>query len=481
MGELQTEPFQFTFNGFLKVAFQGSRITSDAGLILVRELDERLGLATLIAEHLSDSRQGLNTQFSLADLLRQSVYSRLAGYEDLNDAVRVSADPTFRLIGSSKIWDRGTALTSTLHWFETELLTREENLVGLMAVNREMLAQAGMPTRAGRIVLDMDSSESPVHGAQEGSAYNGHFESVCYHPLFLFTEHGGCVAATLRPGNVHSADDWDDLLVPEIERQQAAGTRVAFRADAAFAKPEIYEALEQRDVDYAIRMPANKSLELDIEDILFRPPGRPSRKSLVRYKSFRYQAKSWTTPRRIVAKVEHHRGELFPRVGFIVTNMTLPSRSVVRFYNKRGTAEQWIKEGKQATHWTRLSCHRFRANEVRLQLSVLAYNLGNLWRQADPAAGDQALVADESPAAAGENRRPAGEARQILLAPAGGRSSEPAALRRDAAEDLGAAGAGRLTRGRVQRRLAKKGHKCGAVSEKCPESSGSGRFHVSVG
>ena len=110
-------------------------------------------------------------------------------------------------------------------------------------------------------------------------------------------------------------------------------------------------------------------------------PGRPGCKPLVRYKSFRYQAKSWTTPRRIVAKVEHHRGELFPRVGFIVTNMTLPSRSVVRFYNKRGTAEQWIKEGKQATHWTRLSCHRFRANEVRLQLSVLAYNLGNLWRR----------------------------------------------------------------------------------------------------
>ena len=334
MGELQHEPFQFAFNGFLKVAFQGSRITSDAGILLVRELDERLGLETLIDEHLSDSRQGVNTQFSLADLLRQSVYSRLAGYEDVNDAVRVSADPTFRLIGSPKRWDRGAALTSTLHWFETDLLTRAENLVGLMAVNRELLAQAGMPTRAGQVVLDMDSSESPVHGAQEGSAYNGHFASVCYHPLFLFNEHGDCVAATLRPGNVHSADDWDDLLVPEIERQQVAGTHVAFRADAAFAKPEIYDALEQRDVDYAIRMPANKSLELEIEDLLFRPPGRPSCKPLVRYKSFRYQAKSWTTPRRIVAKVEHHRGKLFPRVGFIVTNMVLPSRSVVRFYNK---------------------------------------------------------------------------------------------------------------------------------------------------
>ena len=129
---------------------------------------------------------------------------------------------------------------------------------------------------------------------------------------------------------------------------------------------------------YAIGMPANTSLELEIEDILFRPPGRPSCKPLVRYKSFRHQAKSWTTAKRIVTKVEHHRGELFPCLGFIVTNMALPSRSIVRCYNKRGTAEPWIKEGQQATHWTRLSCHRFRANEVRLHLRVLAYNLGNL-------------------------------------------------------------------------------------------------------
>jgi hypothetical protein len=119
----------------------------------------------------------------------------------------------------------------------------------------------------------------------------------------------------------------------------------------------------------------------DDRGLLFRSPGRPSRKPLVRCKSFLYQADSWTTPRRVVAKVEHHIGELFPRVSFIVTNLPLPNRAVVRFYNKRGTAEQWIKEGKHATHWTRLSRHRFRANEVRLQLSVLAYNLGNLWRR----------------------------------------------------------------------------------------------------
>ena len=246
MGEKETALFQFTFNGFLKVAFQGSRVTPDAGLILVRELDERLGLDAIITEHLRDSRQGLNTQFRLPDLLRQSVYSRLAGYEDLNDAVRLAADPAFRLIGSPKRWDRSAALTSTLHWFETELLTHEDNLVRLMAVNRDLIGQAETCDRAVRIVLDMDSSESPVHGQQEGSAYNGHFESVCYHPLFLFTDHGDCVAAKLRPGNVSSADDWDELLVPEIDRQQAQGKRVAFRADAAFARPAIYEALEAR-------------------------------------------------------------------------------------------------------------------------------------------------------------------------------------------------------------------------------------------
>src|SRR6202162_1815352 len=186
---------------------------------------------------------------------------------------------------------------------------------------------------------------------------------------------------TLDSGNISSADDWEELLEPKIARQQAEGQRVAFRADAAFARPEIYEALEARGVQYAVRIPANKNLELAIEDILFRSPGRPSLKPLIRDKSFHYQADSWTTPRRVVVKVEHHAGELFLRVGFIVTNLPLPNRAVVRFYNKRGTAEQWIKEGKQAAHWTRLSCHRFRANEVRLQLSVLAYNWGNLWRR----------------------------------------------------------------------------------------------------
>ena len=380
MGETQNRPFQLSFNSSLKVDFQGSRVTSDGGLVLVRELDERLGFGELIARHLADPR-GKNSQLPLADLLRQSVYSRLAGYEDLNDAERLSQDPTFRLIGSRKIWERGAALTSRLQSFETELLTQADNLAGLAALNRELTARAETIDSPRRVVLDMDSTEIAVYGQQEQSAYNGHFESTCYHPLLLFNREGDCLAAKLRPGNVHSAEGWQELLLPEIERQQQQGKEVVFRADAAFAKPELYEALEEREVKYAIRLPANDNLDRNITELLTRPLGRPSYKPVVWFKSFLYPAASWKTARRVVAKVEFHCGELFPRVGFIVTNLTGASRAVVRFYNKRGTAEQWIKEGKQAVKMTRLSCHRFQANEVRLWLSLIAYNLGNLWRR----------------------------------------------------------------------------------------------------
>jgi hypothetical protein len=381
MGEKQNQPFQLSFNASLKIDFQGSRVTSDGGLILVRELDERLGFGELIAQHLTDSRRGKNTQLPLADLLRQSVYSRIAGYEDVNDAERLSQDPTFRLIGSEEIWERGAALTSRLQSFETELLAEEGNLAGLASINRELVAKAEAMDSPQRVVLDMDSTEIPVYGQQENRAYNGHFESTCYHPLLLFNREGDCLAAKLRPGNVHSADGWEEVLLPEIEWQQKPGRQVVFRADAAFAKPDIYEALEERGVKYAIRIPANESLERDSAELLTRPVGRPFHKPVVRYKGFLYQAESWTKARRVVAKVEFHAGELFPRVGFIVTNLEADNRAAVRFYNKRGTAEQWIKEGKQPVKMTRLSCHRFRSNQVRLWLSVIAYNLGNPWRR----------------------------------------------------------------------------------------------------
>jgi hypothetical protein len=197
VGEQQNQSFQLSFNPSLKVNFQGSRVTSDGGLLLVRELDECLGLSELISKLLTDGRRGMNTQLPLADLLRQSIYSCLAGYEDVNDAERLAQDPTFRLMGSERIWERGAALTSRLQSFETELLAQEENLSGLAAINRELIARAEAIDSPQCVVLDMDSTEIPVYGQQENSAYNGHFESTCYHPLLLFNGEGDCLAGKL--------------------------------------------------------------------------------------------------------------------------------------------------------------------------------------------------------------------------------------------------------------------------------------------
>ena len=144
--------------------------------------------------------------------------------------------------------------------------------------------------------------------------------------------------------------------------------------------PEVYEFLEAERIKYAIRLPANQVLQSRIGYLLKRPVGRPPNEVRRFYANFSYQAGSWTKPRRVIAKVEWHPGELYPRVGFIVTNLSRPAERVVAFYNKRGTCEQWIKEGKGAIKWTRLSCRTFAANAVRLQLHALAYNLGNFLR-----------------------------------------------------------------------------------------------------
>ena len=232
------------------------------------------------------------------------------------------------------------------------------------------------------MILDMDSSESPVHGEQEGASYNGHFGSTCYHPLFVFNQFGDCEGAKLRAGNVHSAHRWRDVLDPILSRYGATGVRRYFRADAAFAKPDIYEYLEERrhpSTQYGL--PEQRGAATGDRSFADTTCGEAAEASSDLYDDFWYRAGSWDRARRVVAKVEWHMGELFPRVGLIVTNMTAGPEGVVRFYNGRGTAEQWIKEGKYALNWTRLSCHRFVANRVRLSLFVLAYNLGNFLRR----------------------------------------------------------------------------------------------------
>jgi hypothetical protein len=383
MGDCQNEDLRVGFDGRLKLKFLGSQVTTDAGLLAYRELDETLGLTVLGSGSLQDSRLGQNKQHGLSPLLRQSIYGRLAGYDDVNDAERLSVDPAMRHVvgGRASQPDKQAASTSEVGRFETEILSTKENLTALMNLSGRWIDQVHRRQPLKQLILDMDSSVSETYGKQEGTAYNGHFECTCYHPLFLFNQFGDLERAMLRRGNHASAKFWRRVLLPVIERYRHLSIPKFFRGDAAFANPALYRLLEEAGYRYAIRLKANAVLEREIEHLLTRPVGRPSHKPKVFYHCFQYQAKSWQRSRRVVAKIEWHQDELFPRVGFMVTNLTWRSKRVVGFYNGRGTAEQWIKEGKNAVKWTKLSCRTFRDNQTRLQLFALAYNLGNFLRR----------------------------------------------------------------------------------------------------
>ncbi len=379
-GETELRDIRVGFDRRVKLEFHGSHITSDAGLLPFRDLDDALGLTEIAATALSDIRTGKNGRHSLIAQFRQSLFGRVAGYEDVNDADRLAKDPAMRWIVGGRAITNDAASTSQMARFETEVLTQNENMSALTDLSGQWIDIARSSRLTKTVVLDMDSSVSPTHGDQEGTAYNGHFECTCYHPLFVFNQFGDLERCVLRSGNVHSADAWRSVMEPVVARYRATTTRRYFRGDAAFALPDLYEFLENENYLYAIRLKANANLQQLIAHRLTRPVGRPPHYVQRFYDSFFYQAASWSKARRVVAKVEWHPGELYPRIGFIVTNLSRPANRVVNFYNQRGTAEQWIKEGKNAIKWTRLSCRSMQANAARLQLHALAYNLANFLR-----------------------------------------------------------------------------------------------------
>ena len=248
-----------------------------------------------------------------------------AGYEDCNDADFLRIDPALRLaLGKDH---RVGASQSMLSRLENDVLG---NAMGLEALDGALTrATDALLKRKNkkRLIIDLDSTEDPAHGKQEGVAYNGHFAKNCFHPLFGFTSEGDCLGAKLRPGNVHSADGALEFIKPIVERYRAWFKLFWLRADAAFANPETYEYCEEQRITYFIRLPSNANLERLLEPHLNRPVGRPPKSGIqVKIVDLHYQAKSWSRPRRVVAKIEWHRGELVPPHRFCGDQLQTPGR-----------------------------------------------------------------------------------------------------------------------------------------------------------
>ncbi len=379
-GEGDFGMIQPRFDASIRLGFGGARLTSDTGFLLLREVDERFNVLSSSVVDLQDHRSSPQTRHTLLEMIRQRVYQIAAGYEDCNDADFLRDDPALRLATGKK--QKNGAGQSAMSRLENIVLG---NGVGIMALEKAIArsADASLEEKVKPLlIIDMDSTEDPAYGTQEQVAYNGHFRKSCFHPLLAFTSDGACLAAKLRPGNVHSANGSLSMLQGLTRRYRRRSKSLWFRADAAFARPELYEHCETNVIDYFIRLPANAVLKDHIQTDLIRPVGRPPKnRPQVRIIDFEYIAAKWNKSRRVVCKIEWHTGELFPRVGFIITNSKLPPEKVVRVYNGRGDVENRIKEGKLTLRWDKTSCRKFQANEARLLMGVIAYNLLHLIRR----------------------------------------------------------------------------------------------------
>ena len=267
--------FRLGFDPRVRLEFHGSKISSDGGLLLFRELDQTLGLHDLAGRALRDTRTGKNEVHNFVGLLRQSTFGRLGGYPDVNDADRLARDPVMRQIVGGRAVDGQAASTSQMARFETDILASAQKRAALAELPGQWIDAMHEAQPPKWITLDMDSSVSLTHGDQKGTAWNGHFGCECYHPLFVFNQFSDLERCVLRKGNVHSADGWKEALAPAIARYRSRDLMRFFRADAAFAIPELYEKLEAEGSFYTIRLKGNAVLQEAVAHLLKRPVGRP--------------------------------------------------------------------------------------------------------------------------------------------------------------------------------------------------------------
>ena len=373
----------FGFQAGTTARFDGGSLTSDAGLLVLREFDHRFGLTEGLASAYVDPRRADRIEHSALALLRQRVYQIVAGYEDADDSDLLRTDPVLQTVVGQR--DLGVPLGSQ------PTMSRLENTADWTSIERLkrlplewFLRTRGTAPFEDELILDVDSTDDPCHGQQQLSFFHGRYGHYVYEPLLIFEGGSGALlSAKLRPGKASPLAG----LLPELDRlvsrlrAHSPRTPLALRADAGFAKPALYEWLEQHGLAYAIGFASNPRLKRLAAPLIeraqrrFERTGQPVRM----FTSLRYRAARWQRARRMLIKVEV--SVLGLNVRYVVTNRPGKAGDVFAWYNDRGVAERYIDELKNGLAFDRLSCSRYRANALRVQLHALAYALVHLFRQ----------------------------------------------------------------------------------------------------
>ena len=374
--------FDFHRRRAVDVTIDAPTTSSDGGLVLLRQVDEQLGLCARLAPMLVDLRDPRLTQHSRLEQLRQRVFQIAMGYEDQNDATSLRLDPAWK-VACDRDADEADALSSqpSLSRFEHAMTARA---VVLLTRSLEDEYVASLPADTTKVVLDLDSTDDPTHGQQPLSFFNAHYDGYIYFPLLVFDGEGRLAGMRLRPGNAGNSRYAAPLMARLVRKLKARfpHARILIRADGGFCSPRFLDAIEHLDAElsqvrYVVGLPQNSRLvglaHVPMQEA--EQQARASGQTTRRFATLWYASRNWAHKRRVVVKAEHLGDKANPR--FVVTTVDErdPRTVYEKVYCPRGQAENAIKDFKRALCGDRLSCTTYIANAFRLALHAIAYRL----------------------------------------------------------------------------------------------------------
>ena len=386
--------FSLESNKKIKINFNGGDLSSDAGLLLIKEFATKIGLTKLVKSLFKTTDSAVIRYHTDPDNLMQFIYQLIASYFEDDCADELTNDPIMTAILEKDSLASQPTLSRFFNRMDENTLAQLEQIESKM---REIVYSIKHPEQ---MLFDLDSTLLNTYGKQEGEGFNFHYQAHGYHPLLCYDGlTGDLLKAELREGTKYCSKDADRFMIPLMQeyRRKYPAMPLYLRGDSGFASPSLYEACEENDCKYAIRLKVNPTLMKYAEDedeALYRATRDNMIDYAVEYGEFEYQAGSWDHERRVVFKVEKPYNQMTHLFTFVVTTMELEPYQVIQFYCGRGKMENFIKEGKSGFDFSSVSSHSMVVNANRLLIHVLAYNLFNWFRRLALAANMRKLRVD---------------------------------------------------------------------------------------